>query len=284
MGGEGSGRSKSATDAVERLLAAKFVNDTNEIATQLGVLRDARKSGTSLMDADDLDSLTSKVVAHLAWNVDTAVANPRDKLGDVRADLLGGGSNWIEVKAQTMKPRFADITQADFIREGTDFLRSYTRSEPRFDSVIDSELREQLELDSPMTHGASWKPEDLWLADLALLVNDMKKKRARATNVAGLHTFLGQKYFLQFCKEGARIIRLDQLAPVLDILGGKSMHTNLKLTNSGNVASVQISAGSEPGHGSTDFTYHVGYKNAPGRHKLHDHAISRSKDLVIFRP
>ena len=282
MGGIGSGRSKGATNAVEELLAAKFRNDRTAVSAQLSLLTIEHAGGRSLMSAEHLDSLTSQVVSHLGWTVHDAVANPRERLGDIRVDTAVGAPFWIEVKAQTMKERFADITQADFIREGTDFLRSYAREEPRFDSAVTGDLREQLGMDVAMLHGARWSLQDLWIADLALLVDDRKKGRAGATDGTGLHDFLRRKYFLQFCKEGARIVRLDDLGPVRDMLAGSTMFTNLKMTNSGNVASIQISAGEQPAHGSTDFTYHVGYRNAPGRHKLHEHAIARSTDLATF--
>lgn len=284
MGGEGSGKSKGATNAVEELLAAKFRGDTASIAEQLKVLAGEFKNGTSRMSPSDLDSLTTKILGHLSWTVVDAEAGPRDRLGDVRVDLTDGSKCWIEVKAQTMKPKFADITQADFVREGTDFLRSYAQHDNAFGSIIPASLREELNLDAAMLHGTSWGLADLWLADLALLVDDKKKQRAGATTISGLKLFLQKKYFLQFCMEGARIVRLDQLAPISDIINGKAMHTKLKLSNSGNVASVQVRAGAAPSWGATDFTYHVGYKNAPGRHKLHDHAISRSNSLVVFTP
>lgn len=284
MGGEGSGRSRGATDAIERLLAAKFRSDKIDAGRQLTTLASEFKMKRSLISADDLDSLTDQVVAQCGWDVSDAKASPRDALGDVKVDTRDIGTRWIELKSQTKKKFFGDITQADFVRDGTDFLRAYATIEPEFSDLIVDELRLALELDAPMTTAATWQLPVLWMADLGLLVNGKKKKRAGATSPAALNTFLQKKYLLHICMEGARLVRLDNLRPITELLSGGTLHTKLKLTNKGNVASIQVAANRVPAHNTTDFTYHVGYLNAPGRHKLHNAAFNGSIDLMIFRP
>jgi len=281
MGGEGSGKSKRATDAVERLLAAKLESNGSRIEDELLILDEEYRRGASNMSSSSLDSLSSQVVEHLDWSVRSATASPSDGLGDVRVNLAGGEKVWIEIKAQTKKRRFGDITQADFIREGTDFLRQYANREPDFDCLVTGELRYELEIDIGLSEYSDWTLEDLWLADLLLLVNDKKKRSAGATTSSGLRKFVAKKFFLQFCEEGARLIRFDKLGPIADVLAGEPIYAKLKLSNK-SVASIQVSAGSPPSHASTDFTYHVGYNGAPGRHKLHNCAVSRSKDLILF--
>lgn len=205
-------------------------------------------------------------------------------MADIKVDAHEIGPRWIELKSQTKKKSFGDITQADFIRDGTDFLRAYAANELEFSDLIVDELRLALELDAPMSIGAGWQLPVLWMADLGLLVNDEKKKRAGATSQAGLSRFLEKKYLLHICLEGARLVRLDNLRPIAQLLDGGTLHTKLKLTNKGNIASIQVAANRTPAHNTTDFTYHVGYLNALGRHKLHNAAFDGSEGLQIFRP
>jgi hypothetical protein len=64
-------------------------------------------------------------------------------------------------------------------------------------------------------------------------------------------------------------------------MSGEKCFAVLKTSNK-SVASVQIGVGEPPAIGRTVFTYHIGYSNAPGRHKLHDFAISSSTAVKVF--
>lgn len=284
MGGHGSGRSRDATEAVERLLAALLRNDMDDVKVQVAELNIAHRVGKSRMSGSKVRALLTKVCASLAWDVRDARAKPTDNLGDVRVVLSTGEVRWIEVKAQTKKSRFADITQADYVRDDTDFLRRFDKVNHEFKMKIGSDLRIALQLNRAITEIDSWSLESLWIADLALIDSIQKKKDARVANQGEIASFLQRKYLLQVCMEGARYVRLDQLGPVDALLRGSNMEIVVR-ENQGSTAVIQISAGHSPGRATTDFTYHIGFKNsdALGRHKLHNYALIRSPGLVVVK-
>jgi hypothetical protein len=263
MGGKGSGQSRRATNAVEELIAAVFRDDKREVLVQRNALAEEHSLGTSNMSSVELESIAKKVVKHLAWDVQGAEANPKDGLGDIKVLLTDGQERWIEVKAQTKKQNFSDITQADYIRDSTDFLQALYGENREFAKSVPRNLARQLEFDRPKSSVLNWSLEDQWIADLALLVR----------------VFIQKKYFRQICMAGARLVRMDRLAPVDAMLSGAKLKAHVKLTNRANRVSVQLAAGKEPVTGTTEFTYHLGYVGALGRHKLHNVSISGSKDV-----
>ena len=278
---EGSGLSKIATDAVEEMLAARLRGDANAIQEQIKIIDRAYKADLSYMPGKRVFSLIDQTCNYLSLGVLDAQASPRDRLGDVCIKLKDGSKLWVEVKGQTKKDRFRDITQADYVREGTDFARKFARLNPAFDRLILGNLRIELALDSDTSSIKDWELADLWVADLALLVDEEKRRRAGVESAADLPKFLRKKYLFHICMEGARIIRLDQLNPVKKILSGERICTVLKTENK-SVAAIQIAVGEEPTNGRTAFTYHFGYNNAPGRHKLHDFALASSEETKVF--
>lgn len=282
MGGYGSGRSRNATDAVELLVAAVLKQDATETQRIVLSLDTAKRRGESGMSGASVLRLLNQVTGCLALSVRDAKANPPEHLGDVKVSLTNGGTIWIEVKGQTKKNWFADITQADYVRDGTDFLRAYAKSDASFNSRIKPVLRNQLDLDKPLTFTKKWPLADLWFADLALLETEAKKSRAGVTTPNDLAKFMDAKYLLHISGEGARYLRISELRPVLAYRAGGKLATELA-TNPASTALVRVAVGGTPGRNSTDFTYHVGYKNsnAPGRHKLHNYAISQSRMLTV---
>jgi hypothetical protein len=279
MGGKGSGQSRRATNAVEELIAAVFRDDKREVLVQRNALAEEHSLGTSNMSSVELESIAKKVVKHLAWDVQGAEANPKDGLGDIKVLLTDGQERWIEVKAQTKKQNFSDITQADYIRDSTDFLQALYGENREFAKSVPRNLARQLEFDRPKSSVLNWSLEDQWIADLALLVNSSKKAAAGVASPATLRVFIQKKYFLQICMAGARLVRMDRLAPVDAMLSGAKLKAHVKLTNRANKVSVQLAAGKEPVTGTTEFTYHLGYVGALGRHKLHNVSISSSRDV-----
>jgi hypothetical protein len=277
----GSGLSKLATDAVEKMLAARLRSDAPTIKEQMKILDRAYKSDQSWMTGKRVFDLVDQTCEFLSLDVSDAQVNPSDHLGDVFIKMSDGSKLWIEVKGQTKKERFRDITQADYVREGTDFLRKYARLNPKFNQLIVGNLRLELLLDKNADSLKSWDLEGLWVADLALLVDEERRSRAGVHSSADLPKFLKKKYLFHLCMEGARIVRLDQLKSVKAVLSGEKFHTVLNTSNQ-SVASVQVAVGEPPRLGRTAFTYHVGYNNAPGRHKLHDVTITSSEDVKVF--
>ena len=278
----GSGLSKLATDAVEKMLAARLRSDAPTIKQQIKILDKAYESDQSWMTGKRVFDLVDQTCEFLSLDVSDAQVNPRDHLGDISIDISDGSKLWIEVKGQTKKERFRDITQADYVREGTDFLRKYARLNPNFNNLIVGNLRLELSLDDGVASLKSWDLESLWVADLALLVDEEKRRRAGVHLSADLPKFLKKKYLFHLCMEGARLVRLDKLNSVKKVMSGEKFYTVLKTSNR-SVASVQIAVGEPPATGRTAFTYHVGYDNAPGRHKLHDFALTSSADVKIFK-
>ena len=283
MGGFGSGRSRNATDAVELLVAAVLRQDAAETQRIVVSLDAAKRRGASGMSGASVLRLLNQVNGRLALSVRDAKANPSEHLGDVKVSLTDGGTIWIEVKGQTKKDRLSQVTEADYVRDGTDFLRAYAKSDASFNSRIKPKLRNQLELDKPLTFTNSWSLADLWFADLALLETEAKKSRAGVKTPNDLAKFMNTKYLLHVSREGARYLRISELRPVLAYQAGGKFVTELA-TNRASTALVRVAVGGTPGRSTTDFTYHVGYKNvdAAGRHKLHNYAIQQSSMLTVL--
>lgn len=283
MGGYGSGKSRDATEAVERLLAAILRDDRSSVSHEVGELDIAHRTGASKMSGRKILVLLQRASESLAFDAVDAEAQPKDHLGDVKVTLRSGEARWIEVKAQTKKEKFGQIVEADYVRDGTDFLRRFDSVSEEFNTRMNPELRLALELDRPMASLHSWTLEELWTADLALLDTETKKKQAKVSEASDLHTFLERKYILHLCMNGVRYVRLDNLGPIKEMAGGATIRWNIK-SNSGSTAAVQVSAGREPSHSTTDFTYHVGFKNsnAAGRHKMHDVAWRTSVNVKQF--
>ena len=80
---EGSGKSKGATDAVEKMLAARLRGDANAIQEQIKIIDDAYKADLSYMRGKRVFSLIDKTCKYLSLDVLDAEASPSDGLGDV---------------------------------------------------------------------------------------------------------------------------------------------------------------------------------------------------------
>lgn len=283
MGGKGSGRSRHATDAVEAMLAATLRGDRAAISSCVRTLDGARRSGASNMGGVRVSQLLQQAGKALNLSVRDAVPNPSQRLGDVRVTLTNGSEVWIEVKGQTKKMKFTDITQADYVRDGTDFLRRYVAMEPRLDRLIKGDLRAELAVDEKLTFTVGWSLEDLWMADLALLETEAKKRRAGVTSPSDLARFMNDKYLVHLSMEGVRTLRISELRPVIAHRAGQKTWIDLDTSSAAKIAAIRVAVGAAPGRKTTDFTYHVGYKtsHAPGRHKLHDRALSESPKLAV---
>lgn len=285
MGGQGSGRSRDATEAVEKLFAAILRDDKPSITEEERKLDLAYRTGKSKIRSKTILHLLQQASDSLQFDTADAIAQPTDHLGDVKVTLKTGELRWIEVKAQTKKREFAEIVQADYVRDGTDFLRRFDTVSDEFKLKIHKDLRIALELDRPISSLNSWSLEGIWVADLALLDTETKKQAAQVILESDLRSFLERKYLLHICMSGLRYVRLDNLGPIRAVAEGARIQTNVK-TNAGSTAAVQVSAGRTPSHSTTDFTYHVGYKNsnAAGRHKLHEVSWKNSADVKVFAP
>lgn len=285
MGGRGSGRSRKATDAVELLFAAVARGDSDSVAKCVAKIDVAKRHGASMMTGARVSRLMQQACSKLMFDASEAVANPPEHLGDICVSLRSGKRVWIEVKGQTKKKEFAAITQADYVRDGTDFLRRYANVNPTFDRLISGQLRRDLALDDALTFTADWDLADLWMADLALLESESKKMRANVRTPADLTRFMNEKYLVHLSMEGVRYLKISELRPVIALHSGDEIKIELDTASSSKVAAIRVAAGITPRHSTTDFTYHIGYKTsqAAGRHKLHNIALSMSPHLVVIR-
>ena len=276
---EGSGLANDTAAAVEELLAARLEGDNDAAQISLELLRREHLLGRCGVEPQTIDGQIGDLLDVWGPSVVHATAQPADQLGDVKFIDHEGIPRWIEVKAQTTKNSFRDITQADWVRDATDFLGVLVELDPEGLStmlpqwVIDA-------LDLPSDAGVLGLDE-LWVADQALLVNRAARARARALDPAGLWAFLEAKHILHLTRAGVRLIRLSDVPSLQAAMDGRGVHVVL---NYGNQTSVSIPTAC-PGpwrRGLTHFTYHVGYDTGVlGRHKMHALSLERSPSIEI---
>lgn len=279
----GSGLGNTTAAAVEELLAAVLRGDKYEAELQAALLRLECGVDRCGMDPDDIVNLLARAVSALDLSVSDALAHPLDGLGDVRASLRDGRQVWFEVKAQTKKDVFAEITQADWVRDETDLLRWLALHDPEFAKRLPPTVRHALVVANPATAFGGWTRDALWIADVALLVNRRARERAGVNQFSDLSRFLAQKYLVHLTRQGVRIIRFDRIIPVAAVLAGEKVAVFIKDTNVTAVSMAFASPG-PPVSGGVHFTYHVGYpKGTLGRHKLHAAALVVGPEDVEIR-
>lgn len=193
--------------------------------------------------------------------VTAAARTPLSVNGDVDAVLRGGASVKFEVKAQVKKPKFADITQSDWVRDQTDALSQLVQTDAdiadHFSPVGASAL-------AAVDVDAQWTTAALHAADLAGLTDAKARSKAGVHTTRDLSSFVQRKWFLHITKEGARLCRFDEIAPIKHMLGGGEPIWLPKVNREGRALQ------SHDQRGRTWFTYHL-YPDAKvkGRHKIH---------------
>ena len=274
----GSGFARATTAAVEEMTAATFANDRDvselvrRIDNQVALGRCSVAGRTAelwlrqLAEAANLDVIQAETPSP-------------DQLGDVRLTLRDGSFVWIEVKAQTKK-NFADLLQADWVRDDTDALRWLAHHEPDVERLLSPWMRDVLSVHNAGSFFNGLEFEQLWLCDVALLPGRARRATASVTNADALADFLQRKYFLHFTQQGARLVRLDRLPLVDRVLAGTP--ASIKVQSSAACdARIWVSSEGNPARGKMDFVYYVGYRTGVvGRHKLHPHAVSMADELV----
>ena len=260
----GSGLANTTTAAIEHLLADVLEQHPGE-KWRL-VLQEELRADRCGVDPEILYmNFRSLRDQHFADIVD-ATSQPPDHGGDIHFIRTDGTFGWIEIKAQTKKASHRDITQADFVRDGTSFLnRIYFTSEVVRQSLPDSLVTDLKLVDEPQV--SNWTLSDLFLADLALVSDSSHRQLVGLEAVEDLHSFLEQKYFLQITQQGMRLVPFTRIPIVSALMAGHQIEPVFKTSNK-NALSIQIVFDSQ-----TVFTYHLGYANAPGRHKLHSAAL-----------
>lgn len=265
----GSGLANRNTKLIEELFAAILKDDRSGIKFMRREIDREFEIDRSGLTGESVTSALSSIAHDLGMSFDQVLPHPADQGGDVKG-ASNGISTWFEVKAQTKKASFSDITQADYVRDGTDFLRRYLLSNSAALQHITAKTASELGLGLGVDMDDRWSMNDLHAADLCLLTSRESRLRVGVKKPSDLAEFASRKYLLHLTKEGARLIKLSHLAPIRDILDDRFPSMRLKTSNR-NELSIQAECS-----GGVDFTYHIGYANAPGRHKLHARALSRS--------
>ena len=265
----GSGLANRNTKLIEELFAAILKDDRSNINFKRREIDLEYKSDRSGLTGESVTNALSSIANDLGMSFDQVRPHPSDQGGDVKA-AASGISTWFEIKAQTKKAHFSDITQADYVRDGTDFLRRYLLDDSNALRHVTAKTASELGLGSGVDVDDRWSICDLHAADLCLLTSEESRMKVGVKKPSDLADFASRKYLLQLTQEGARLIQLSHLAPIRDILEKRFPSMRLKTSNR-NELSIQMDYA-----GGVDFTYHIGYANAPGRHKLHARALTRS--------
>jgi hypothetical protein len=280
----GSGFANASAAAIEELLAAALRGDHHEMDVQRELLRYERSLDRCGMDPDIIVRLVAQAVDELGLGVQDAMAQPLDGLGDVRGVLEGGSFAWFEVKAQTKKDRFADLTQADWVRDETDLLRWIFDHEPDFASRLPPWVADLLVIEDSEGYFGGWTRDPLWLADMALVTSRESRLRAGIDSMSALRDFLDRKFVVHLTREGIRIVRLSLLGPVAGVLAGEPVAMNINYANR-TAASIAFASPGPLARGRVQFTYHLGYPSrVVGRHKMHAVSLAQGPHTVEVRP
>lgn len=280
----GSGLANVSAAAIEDLLAAALRDDTAEVDVQRERLRYECSIDRCGMDPDVIVRLVTQAVDQLDLDVNDAVAQPLDRLGDVRASLRGGSFAWFEVKAQTKKDRFAELTQADWVRDETDLLRWLFHNDWQFAAHLPQWVASLLTVADPRSYFGGWDRDSLWLADMALVPSRVARHQAGIDSKMALREFLDRKFVMHLTREGVRIVRLALLGPVASVLAGSAVAMQMNYANQ-TAACIAFASPGPVDRGKIQFTYHVGYPSGVvGRHKMHAVSLARGPDTIEVRP
>lgn len=280
----GSGLANASAAAIEDLLAAALRGDVADIEVQRDRLEYECSIDRCGMDPDVIVGLLLVGVEELGLRVRDAIAQPLDGLGDVRAALRDGSAAWFEVKAQTKKDRFADLTQADWVRDETDLLRWMYYDDRDLARSLPAWVAELLEVPRPRTYFRGWDRDTLWLADMALVTSQHARLRAGIDSVDALVDFLDHKFVVHLTREGLRIVRMSLLGPVGGVLSGVPVAVVKNYANQSAI-SLGFAAPGPADRGAVQFTYHLGYPSGVvGRHKMHAVSLARGPHTIEVRP
>lgn len=277
----GSGLATVTALAIEELFAALLVGDRDRVAVQQQVLNGEWLGQRCGIAPAQLQTWLTSIVNQAGFPIVQAVASPTSQLGDVEATLSDGTHRWFEVKAQTKKQRFSDLTQADWIRDITDALRFLYDRDPTFAARIPAWAQPTLMVPNSNVYFDGWHFEALWLADFALITSAMLRQQAGVNRPDALGVFLDRKYLLHITQEGARLIQLSAVPSVSSVLHGGVTTRHLRHNRETATAVVVAAAGVHP-LGRAHFTYHVLYRSGVlGRHKLHASALLSAPGIYV---
>lgn len=278
----GSGLVNTTTEIIEDMLAAALCGDEGTVLRCEKRLLLEVASGRCGMSPDTVVRLIRDVAASLGAPFEDAVPRPLDRLGDIRARRPDGTSIWIELKAQTMKDRFAQITEADWVRDDTDFLRWMRHNDKDFRRRLPSSIADLLDVDDPTSYFKNWDRDSLWMADMALVSSRVVREGSGIKSPKDLRSFMSKKYIVHLTRQGVARIALTEVTPIAGVLRGDAVNFDFIDSNQ-TAVSVALASGVTPGRGRTQFTYHVGYPSGVfGRHKMHAVSLLGASDRHEF--
>lgn len=280
MRAPGSGLYREVAIAAEELWAAVLVGSKARMFDWAAEIDHLYSTGQSGLKGSVIRDWFSELAMGLGLSVRSARRESPDVLGDASAELADGTRIWSELKTQTQKAAFADMTQADWVRDATAataWLCDHERGVAG--AVSAAALRE---LRSPGAR-AGLTFEDAWLGDLLLLTDEAKRRAAGAVGRAGLAAFAERKYLVHTTQAGARVIRMADLSPVAAVLGGSAAHRDVH-HGVGAAVGVWVTAGRYPTRSDIRFSYNMDYGGGVlGRHKLHGAPLARDRWIVSGR-
>ncbi len=272
----GSGLANQTTRAIEDMWSGALADDQESFHDAVSEHRRQELRGRSGIETAALASAIVQAVKSLNLDVVSSTPRPLDGLGDVRCQLRSGELIWFELKAQTTKPRFGDITQADWVRDDTDFVRYVSLHERVVRSALPSWAIEILNVDQPDEYFSGWDFKGLWAADMCLLSNRTKREVAGVRRPADLVSFAKRKILVQIAQPGIRMVPFASIAPIKAVLDGSEVDRQFVKANQSAI-SIQLSSPGRAGRGTTNFAYHVAYPSSVlGRHKMHAVSIELS--------
>jgi hypothetical protein len=272
----GSGRHNETAAAIESLVARVFEGQSADVAAER-VDRDY-DLGLGGVRSSQLLGPLHKIADKLGLNVVRAVTPDPDHLSDVRLELAGGDCVWIEVKAQTTGP-FGRLSSADWVRDETDVLRWLLHNDNKFAGLMPDWMRQNLEVSDPDLYFEGWDLASLWIGDLALLQNRMKRRSAGVEKPSDFASFLSQKYLLHITNAGVQVIRLDAIPFVQSVLSGAPVMVDVEASRASS-ARVWVASGTQPQRGAFEFAYYVAYQSGVlGRHKLPERTFAGAPGL-----
>lgn len=269
MGREPADMSAGRTaSGVEELFAAHLTQDADRRQGALDLLSGEFAAGRCGVEPDVLDEWLDDLAGRSGLRPTAVVSQPPSHLGDLELQSDDDPS-WVEVKAQTRKETFDAIREADWRRDATDALRLLRDQDAIFARYLPDWAKVAYGV-APAVELEGWSFSDLFIADLAGLFTPRLRIEAGVANAAQLGAFLARKRLLHVTQEGARLVVLSDLVPVVRWLDGAPVNAAFA-DNDETAVALKVTVGGNPGHGTTHFTYHVAYKKGTlGRHKLHE--------------
>jgi hypothetical protein len=217
-------------------------------------------------------------------SVVSASACGQGEAADVLVECHGGRIVRIEIKAQTTRPLFKHLQNADWIRGETDFLGALVETDPAASGHLTAALRDAVDGAYVREHG--WGLSALWAADVAGLTSSAVRRRLGVLTPADLTSFVASKYVVHTTQQGLRMYRLADVPNLTSGLAGRVSYALIG-PRSGSLLTVRTRGdGQTPRRGGIHLTYYLGQNNRPdhGGHHMHEAFFAGAAPALTVRP